>query len=95
MRRHGHYYIVDEKDIIGYNKKGEKILLKNQSAYYKAVECNRTSDDEMYNILGKCADMNGGSLALTGAGGIVLGAAVTAIAVTVKKKSDNNNNVTA
>ena len=52
-------YMVDEKDIIGYNKKGEKILLKNQSAYYKAVECNRASDSEFYNVLGKRADLNG------------------------------------
>ena len=53
------HYMVDEKDIIGYNSKGEKIMLKNQSAYYKAVECNRTEADEMYSILGTCSDMNG------------------------------------
>ena len=53
------HYMVDEKDIIGYNKKGEKIMLKNQSAYYKAVECNRTQTDEFYKVLGTCADMNG------------------------------------
>ena len=53
------HYMVDEKDIIAYNKKGEKIMLKNQSAYYKAVECNRASDAEFYNVLGTCADLNG------------------------------------
>ena len=53
------HYMVDEKDIIGYNKKGEKIMLKNQSAYYKAVECNRTEKDEMFKVLGNRADMNG------------------------------------
>ncbi len=53
------HYMVDEKDIIGYNKKGEKIMLKNQSAYYKAVDCNRTESDEMFKALGTCADMNG------------------------------------
>ena len=53
------HYMVDEKDIIGYNKKGEKIMLKNQSAYYKAVECNRTEADEMYSVLGTCSDING------------------------------------
>ena len=53
------HYMVDEKDIIGYNSKGEKVMLKNQSAYYKAVECNRTESDEMYKTLGTCADMNG------------------------------------
>lgn len=53
------HYMVDEKDIIGYNKKGEKIMLKNQSAYYKAVECNRTEADEMFGVLGNCSDING------------------------------------
>ncbi len=53
------HYMVDEKDIVGYNAKGEKIMLKNQSAYYKAVDCNRTESDEMYNSLGTCADLNG------------------------------------
>ena len=53
------HYMVEEKDIIGYNKKGEKIMLKNQSAYYKAVDCNRNENDEMYKNLGTCADMNG------------------------------------
>ena len=52
-------YMVDEKDIMGYNSKGEKIFLKNQTAYYKAVECNRASDAEYYNVLGVKADMNG------------------------------------
>ncbi len=52
-------YIVDEKDLIGYNKKGEKIILKNQSAYYKAVECNRTEADEFFSVLGTLSDLNG------------------------------------
>ena len=52
-------FMIDEKDLIGYNKKGEKIVLKNQSAYYKLVECNRSSSDENYNVLGTGADMNG------------------------------------
>ena len=52
-------YMVDEKDITAYNKKGEKIVIKNQSAYYKAVECSRTESDEFYKILGVCADING------------------------------------
>ena len=34
-------------------------MLKNQSAYYKAVNCNRTESDEMFKALGTCADMNG------------------------------------
>ena len=52
-------YMVDEKDLIGYNSKGEKIVLKNQSAYYRAVECNRTKNDEKYSEIGIYADMNG------------------------------------
>ena len=53
------HYMVDERDIIAYNSKGEKVVLKNQTAYYKAVECNRTEEDEMYKSIGTCADMNG------------------------------------
>ena len=52
-------YMVDEKDIIGYNAKGEKIVIKNQAAYYKAVFCNRKAGDEMFNNLGNIADLNG------------------------------------
>ena len=52
-------YIVDEKDITAYNEKGEKIVLKNQAAYYKAVECNRHYGDEMYDVLEETADLNG------------------------------------
>ncbi len=53
------HYMVDEKDIIAYNEKGEKTVIKNQPAYYKAVECNRIKNDEMFDTLGTCADMNG------------------------------------
>ena len=52
-------YMVDEKDITTYNKKGEQVVIKNQAAYYKAVECNRTQNDEMWKSLGVFADMNG------------------------------------
>ena len=52
-------YIIDEKDLIGYNSKGEKIVLKNQSAYYKLVESNRNESAEMFKVLGTGADMNG------------------------------------
>ena len=51
--------MVDAKDITAYNAKGEMEVIKNQSAYYKAVECNRTSGDEKYKNIGKFADMNG------------------------------------
>ena len=52
-------YIIEEKDLIGYNQKGEKVVLKNQSAYYKLVECNRSENAEFYSVLGKGADLNG------------------------------------
>ncbi len=53
------HYMVDEKDITAYNEKGEKIVLKNQAAYYKAVECNRKKGDSYFDEIGTCADMNG------------------------------------
>lgn len=51
--------MVDEKDIIGYNSKGEKVFIKNQSAYYKAVESNLKQGDFKYDEIGALADMNG------------------------------------
>ena len=53
------HYMVEEKDITAFNEKGEKLVMKNQTAYYKAVECNRTKNDEFFKTLGTCADMNG------------------------------------
>lgn len=53
------HYMVDAKDITGYNSKGEKIVLKNQAAYYKAVECNRKKTDAKYKEIGALADLNG------------------------------------
>ncbi len=53
------HYMVDEKDITGYNSKGEQIILKNQGAYYKAVECNRKKGDDYFGKIDTCADMNG------------------------------------
>ncbi len=53
------HYMVDEKDITAFNDRGEKIVIKNQSAYYKAVECNRTASDEYFDTVGTCADLNG------------------------------------
>ena len=52
-------FIIDEKDLIGYNKKGEKVVLKNQSAYYQLVESNRTAQAEFFSVLGTGADLNG------------------------------------
>ena len=53
------HYMIDEKDLIGYNKKGEKIILKNQTAYYKAVESNAQKGDFKFDEIGNLADMNG------------------------------------
>ena len=53
------HYMVEEKDITAYNAKGEKIVLKNQSAYYKAVESNRKKGDSYFGDIGNLADMNG------------------------------------
>ena len=53
------HYMVDKEDLIGYNSKGEEIVLKNQSAYYKAVESNRKKGDDYFNDIDTCADMNG------------------------------------
>ena len=53
------HYMVDKKDLIGYNSRGEQIVLKNQSAYYKAVESNRKDGDDYFKTIDVCADMNG------------------------------------
>ena len=53
------HYMVEEKDITVTNEAGEKIVIKNQSAYYKAVESNRKKGDDYYNKIDVCADMNG------------------------------------
>ena len=53
------HYMVDEEDIVSYDKKGNKVILSNQSVYYKAVKCNRKSDAENFNMFDDCADMNG------------------------------------
>ena len=52
-------FMIDEKDLIGYNKKGDRIILKNQAAYYKVVECNRKENAEYYKTMGTSSDMNG------------------------------------
>ena len=53
------HYMVDEKDLISYNKKGERIILKNQSAYYKAVESTMKKGDFKFDEIGNLADLNG------------------------------------
>ena len=57
-------YIVEEADITATNEKGEKVMIKNQTAYYKAVSCNRTDggskiEKQNHEILLDRADLNG------------------------------------
>ena len=57
-------YIVEKTDITAKNKKGKEVMIKNQSAYYKVVPCNRTEgksdvEKENYKILEDRNDLNG------------------------------------
>ena len=57
-------YIVDRADITAVNQKGETVMVKNQTAYYKAVLCNRTAgssafEKKNYEILKDRNDLNG------------------------------------
>ena len=52
-------YIVDEADITRKNEKNETVVIKNQTAYYKAALCNRTEKDEKFKEIGDKADLNG------------------------------------
>ena len=57
-------YIVERTDITGKNSRGKEIMIRNQSAYYKVVPCNRTEgnsdvEKENYKILGDRNDLNG------------------------------------
>ncbi|HBE15581.1 MAG TPA: hypothetical protein DCY72_04990 [Ruminococcaceae bacterium] len=57
-------YIVEEADITATNEKGEKVMIKNQTAYYSAVTCNRKDGDSdvektNHKILLDRADLNG------------------------------------
>ncbi len=57
-------YIVEEADITATNGKGEKVMIKNQTAYYTAVSCNRKDggskiEKQNHEILLDRADLNG------------------------------------
>ena len=57
-------YIVDRADITATNAKGQEVMMKNQTAYYKAVLCNRTAgssdvEKKNYEILKGRNDLNG------------------------------------
>ena len=57
-------YIVDKADITSINAKGQEVMLKNQTAYYRVVQCNRTAGDDKiskknYEAMGTANDLNG------------------------------------
>ena len=57
-------YIVDESDIKTQNDKGEDVMIKNPTAYYKVVKCNRTAGDsditkKNFEIMGDHNDLKG------------------------------------
>ena len=57
-------YIVDRADITATNPKGETVMIQNQTAYYKAVLCNRTDgsssvEKKNYEVLKNRNDLNG------------------------------------
>ena len=57
-------YIVEESDITATNAKGKQVMLKNQTAYYKVVRCNRTAGDSSitkknFEVMGDANDLNG------------------------------------
>ena len=56
--------MVDEADITAYDEDGTQIVIKNQTAYYRAVKCNRkegSTDIEKnnYKAMRDLADLNG------------------------------------
>ena len=57
-------YIVDEVDITATNDKGERIMIQNQTAYYKVVTCNRIegksdAEKDNYKAMRDRNDLNG------------------------------------
>ena len=57
-------YIVDRADITAVNERGETVMIKNQTAYYKAALCNRTAgssnvEKKNYEVLKDRNDLNG------------------------------------
>ena len=57
-------YMVERADITATNAKGQETMIKNQTAYYKVVRCNRTAGDDKiskknYEAMGDSNDLNG------------------------------------
>ncbi len=51
-------YIVEETDITK-TENGVTTVVRNDSAYYRVVECNRKPDADFYDVLQNYADLNG------------------------------------
>ena len=52
-------YVVDEVDITRLDENGNKTFVRNDTAYYRAVLCNRTSASEDYGTMKEFGDLNG------------------------------------
>ena len=57
-------FMVEEKDITAYDEDGKKMMIKNQTAYYRVVRCNRTEgstdiEKNNYKAMGNAADLDG------------------------------------
>ena len=52
-------YVVDEVDITRLDENGNKTFVRNDTAYYRAVLCNRTSASEDYRTMKEFGDLNG------------------------------------
>ncbi|WP_156922975.1 hypothetical protein [Eubacterium xylanophilum] len=57
-------FMVDMADITTKDDKGDTIVIKNQTAYYRAVKCNRTEGDSSitkknFKAMGDTADLKG------------------------------------
>ena len=57
-------YMVDRADITAINKKGEEVMVKNQTAYYSVVRCNRNAGNnditkKNYETMGDACDLCG------------------------------------
>ena len=52
-------YIVDEVDITKTDENGKKIFVRNDTAYYQAVRCNRKNDSADYAMMKDFGDLNG------------------------------------
>ena len=52
-------YIVDEADITALDEDGNRIVVRNDAAYYTVAQTNRPKTHKQYKALQDCADLNG------------------------------------